>query len=129
MLHDPIADFLTRIRNAQRQKHRFVDVPLSKQKLHLAKVLESRGFIKGVVVNDQLRLLRVTLKYGPKLEPVMNGLERVSKPGLRKYVGHQRIPKRLGGLGVAILSTNRGVIDDETARSEKVGGELMCYIW
>ena len=129
MLHDPIADFLTRIRNAQRQKHRYVDMPLSKQKLSIAKVLENTGFVKQVIVNDEKNVLRIILKYGPNLKPVMNGLKRVSKPGLRKYVGHQDIPKSLGGLGIAILSTNRGVVDGETARAEKAGGELLCYIW
>jgi len=129
MLHDPIADFLTRIRNAQRQKHRYVDIPLSKQKLHIASVLEKTGFVKQVIVNDEKKILRVILKYGPNLKPVMNGLKRVSKPGLRKYVGYQDIPKILGGLGIAIVSTNRGVVDGETARAEKAGGELLCYIW
>ena len=129
MLHDPIADFLTRIRNAQRQKHRYVDIPMSKQKVAIANVLESTGFIKQVIVNDEKKLVRVVLKYGPNLKPVMNGLKRVSKPGLRKYVGHQDIPKILGGLGIAVLSTNRGIIDGETARTEKSGGELLCYIW
>lgn len=129
MLHDPIADFLTRIRNAQRQKHRHVDMPLSKQKLNIAKVLENMGFVKHSIVNDEKNVLRIVLKYGPNLKPVMNGLKRVSKPGLRKYVGHQDIPKVLGGFGIAILSTNRGVIDGETARTEKAGGELLCYIW
>ena len=129
MLHDPIADLLTRIRNAQRQKHRYVDIPLSKQKLHIAKVLENTGFVKQVIVNDEKKVLRVVLKYGTGLKPVINGLKRISKPGLRRYVGHQEIPRILGGLGIAILSTNRGVIDGETAREQKAGGELLCYIW
>lgn len=129
MLHDPIADFLTRIRNAQRQRHRFVDIPLSKQKVSLAHVLEKSGFVGQVLVNEEKRALRVVLKYGPNLKPVINGLKRASKPGLRKYVGHQEIPKILGGLGIAVLSTNRGILDGESARSEKTGGELLCYIW
>lgn len=129
MINDPISDLLTRIRNAQRQKHRYVDIPLSKQKLNIAKVLEQHGFIKSIVVNEEKKVIRLMLKYGPQLKPVINGLKRISKPGLRKFIGYQDIPKILGGLGIAVLSTNRGVIEGETAREQKLGGELLCYIW
>lgn len=129
MLHDPISDLLTRIRNAQKQQHRYVDIPLSKQKMHIAKVLEKTRFIKEVIVNQKRKLLRVVLRYQTGLHPVINGLKRASKPGLRLYVGHKNIPKSLGGLGIVILSTNIGIIDGETAREKKVGGELLCYIW
>jgi small subunit ribosomal protein S8 len=129
MLHDPIADFLTRIRNAQMQRHRYVDIPLSQQKLHIAKVLEDKGFVKEVITNQEKRLIRLRLKYSPSRMPVIQGLKRVSKPGVRRYTGHQEIPRILGGLGISILSTNKGILDGESAREQKLGGELLCYIW
>lgn len=129
MLHDPISDLLTRIRNSHTQKHRFVDIPLSKQKHQIAKVLEKTGFIKQVIINEEKKIVRIVLKYGAGLKPVINGLKRVSKPSLRKYVGYQDIPTILGGLGIAILSTNCGVIDGESAREQRTGGEILCYIW
>jgi len=129
MFHDPISDFLTRIRNAQAQTHRFVDIPLSKMKVNLAKVLEEQGFTKGFVVNQEKRMIRIYLKYDKRRKPLAQDLKRVSKPGLRRYVGYQDIPKVLGGMGIAILSTNQGVVDGETARERKLGGELLCTIW
>ncbi|NGX58887.1 MAG: 30S ribosomal protein S8 [Chlamydiae bacterium] len=129
MLHDPISDFLTRIRNALRQRHRFVDMPLSKQKLRIAKVMQEQGFVGNVIVNEEKKLMRVVLRYANDRKPVVNGLKRISKPGLRRYIGCHEIPKILGGLGIAILSTNKGVIEGETAREQKLGGELLCYIW
>ena len=129
MLHDPIADFLTRIRNALGQHHRYVDVPLSKKKVQIAKVLQEQGFIDSVIVNDEKRLMRVLLKYAANRKPVVNGLKRVSSPGIRRYIGYQNIPKILGGLGIAILSTNKGILEGENAREQKLGGELLCYIW
>lgn len=129
MLHDPIADFLTRIRNAQRQRHRYVDVPLSKQKKNIAKVMHEQGFVEDVIVNEEKKILRIVLKYGSNRRPVVNGLRRISKPGLRLYIKHQNIPKILGGLGIAVLSTNKGIIEGEDARTQKLGGELLCYIW
>lgn len=129
MLHDPIADFLTRIRNAQRQKHRYVDIPLSKQKKNIAKVMQEQGFIENMIVNEEKKVLRVVLKYSNNRRPVVNGLKRISKPGLRRYIKHTDIPKILGGLGIAVLSTNKGVIEGEDARHQKLGGELLCYIW
>ncbi|NGX37642.1 MAG: 30S ribosomal protein S8 [Chlamydiae bacterium] len=129
MLHDPIADFLTRIRNALQQHHRYVDIPLSKKKVNIAKVLQEQGFIENVIVNEDKKLVRVLLKYSSNRRPVVNGLKRVSKPGIRRYIGHQNIPKILGGLGIAILSTNKGILEGEKAREQKLGGELLCYIW
>ena len=129
MLHDPISDLLTRIRNAQKQHHRHTDIPHSKQKENIAKVLEESGFIKGYIVNKEKRLMRVLLKYSSGRKPVIQGLRRISKPSVRRYTGHQSIPKVLGGMGIAILSTNRGVLEGEAARNEKLGGELLCYIW
>ncbi|NGX46793.1 MAG: 30S ribosomal protein S8 [Chlamydiae bacterium] len=129
MLHDPISDLLTRIRNAQKQRHRYVDVPLSKQKLHIAKVMQEQGFVGNVFVNKEKQALRVVLRYARDRKPVVNGLKRISKPGLRRYIGHNDIPKILGGFGIAILSTNKGIIEGEAAREQKLGGELLCYIW
>ncbi len=129
MLHDPISDFLTRIRNAQAQKHRYVDMPLSKLKEQIANILLEQKFIADVVVNKEKRLLRVVLRYAANRAPVVNGLKRVSKPGLRRYIGSNDIPKILGGLGIAVLSTNKGILEGETAREQKLGGELLCYIW
>lgn len=129
MYHDPIADFLTRIRNAQKQKHRYVDIPLSKQKLNIAKVLEEQGFIQETIVNKEKNLIRLVLKYSNGRKPVVHGLRRVSKPSVRRYVGYQDIPRILGGMGIAVLSTSKGVLEGENAREQKLGGEIMCYIW
>lgn len=129
MLHDPIADLLTRIRNAKEQRHRYVDMPVSKQKVEIAKVIQEQGFIEKMIVNEETRTLRIYLKYGANRTPVVQDLKRVSKPGLRRYIGYKDIPKILGGMGIAILSTNKGVVDGETAREQKLGGELICYIW
>jgi len=129
MSHDPIADFLTRIRNALRAKHRYVDAPMSKIKLGVAKVLEEQGFVKDIVVNEEKKLVRVYLKYDSSRTPVVHQLKRISRPGLRRYVGHKDIPRVLGGMGLAIVSTNEGVIDGETAREKKLGGEILCTIW
>lgn len=129
MSHDPIADFLTRIRNAQNQKHRYVDIPLSKQKKNIAKVMHEQGFIENMIVNEEKKVLRVLLKYSKDRRPVVNGLKRISKPSHRRYVKYLDIPKILGGLGIAVLSTNKGVVEGEEAREQKLGGELICYIW
>ncbi|MDN3507119.1 MAG: 30S ribosomal protein S8 [Simkaniaceae bacterium] len=129
MLHDPISDFLTRIRNAKEQKHGYVDMPLSKAKENIAKVLLEQGFVKDVLTNKEKQTLRVVLRYAKDRKSVVNGLKRISKPGLRRYIGHADIPRILGGLGIAILSTNKGIIEGEAARKEKLGGELLCYIW
>ena len=129
MLYDTTADFLTRIRNGKAQRHRYVDIPLSKQKVSIAKVLQDQGFIIDYIVNQEKKTLRIFLKYSAHRTPVVHDLKRVSKPGLRRYIGYKDIPKILGGMGIAILSTNQGILDGESAREQKLGGELLCYVW
>lgn len=131
MHSDPIADFLTRIRNASRAEHEKVDVPASRLKVRIAEILKNEGFIKNYRVLDDNRqgTLRVYLKYGPGNERLISGLVRVSKPGRRVYVTHDRIPTVLGGMGVTIVSTSRGVLTDREARQQKVGGEVLAYVW
>ena len=129
---DPIADMLTRIRNANTAKHDTVDVPSSKMKLAIAKILLDEGYIKSyeLVENGKFNDIRITLKYGAsKNEKIISGLQRISKPGLRVYANKEELPKVLGGLGVAIISTNKGVITDKEARKLCVGGEVLCFVW
>ena len=129
---DPIADMLTRIRNANTAKHDTVDVPSSKMKLAIAKILLDEGYIKSYerVENGKFNDIRITLKYGAsKNEKIISGLQRISKPGLRVYANKEELPKVLGGLGVAIISTNKGVISDKEARKLGVGGEVLCFVW
>ena len=129
---DPIADMLTRIRNANPAKHDTVDVPSSKMKLAIAKILLDEGYIKSyeLVENGKFNDIRITLKYGAsKNEKIISGLQRISKPGLRVYANKEELPKVLGGLGVAIISTNKGVITDKEARKLGVGGEVLCFVW
>ena len=129
---DPIADMLTRIRNANTAKHDTVDVPSSKMKLAIAKILLEEGYIKSyeLVENGKFNDIRITLKYGAsKNEKIISGLQRISKPGLRVYANKEELPKVLGGLGVAIISTNKGVITDKEARKLGVGGEVLCFVW
>ena len=129
---DPIADMLTRIRNANTAKHDTVDVPSSKMKLAIAKILLDEGYIKSyeLVENGKFNDIRITLKYGAsKNEKIISGLQRISKPGLRVYANWEELPKVLGGLGVAIISTNKGVITDKEARKLGVGGEVLCFVW
>ena len=129
---DPIADMLTRIRNANTVKHDTVDVPSSKMKLAIAKILLDEGYIKSyeLVENGKFNDIRITLKYGAsKNEKIISGLQRISKPGLRVYANKEELPKVLGGLGVAIISTNKGVITDKEARKLGVGGEVLCFVW
>jgi small subunit ribosomal protein S8 len=128
-LHDPVSDLLTRIRNAKLAKHRYVDLRKSRLKLDVIKVLHEQGFIDQFLVNDEKGKVRVFLKYAEGRDPVIQGLKRKSTPGLRRYVGYKKIPKILGGMGIAILSTPKGVVDGETARKLKVGGELLCFVW
>jgi small subunit ribosomal protein S8 len=126
---DPIADMLTRIRNANTAKHDTVDIPSSKMKLAIAKILLDEGYIK-LVENGKFNDIRITLKYGAsKNEKIISGLQRISKPGLRVYANKEELPKVLGGLGVAIISTNKGVITDKEARKLGVGGEVLCFVW
>ena len=131
-MSDPIADMLTRIRNANSAKHDTVDVPASKMKIAIADILLDEGYIaKYNIINDGgFKTIRIVLKYGAdKNEKVISGLKRISKPGLRVYAGTADVPKVLGGLGVAILSTNKGIITDKIARKEGVGGEVLCFVW
>jgi small subunit ribosomal protein S8 len=131
MVTDPVADMLARIRNGSLAEHEKVDIPSSKLKVRLAEILKEEGFIKNFRLIEDKRqgVLRVYLKYGPGQERVISGLRRVSKPGRRLYVGAGRIPTVLGGMGVAILSTPRGVLTDRESRKAKVGGEVLCYVW
>ena len=128
---DPIADMLTRIRNAIMARHDTVPVPSSKIKLSIAKILRAEGFISDYeVLRDKTsRVIKIHLRYGDNKEPVLSGLERVSKPGLRVYVQREEIPRVYGGLGIAILSTSRGVMTGHQAWRQGIGGELLCYIW
>ena len=129
---DPIADMLTRIRNANTAKHDTVDVPASKMKLAIADILLNEGYIAkyDIVEDGNFKTIRITLKYGAdKNEKVISGLKRISKPGLRVYASKEELPKVLGGLGTAIISTNQGVITDKEARKLNVGGEVLCFVW
>ena len=131
-MSDPIADMLTRIRNANIAKHTKVDVPMSKMKKSISEILLNEGYIRGFeVVGDGVKsTLRLTLKYGrDKNEKVISGIKRISKPGLRVYAEVENLPKVLGGLGVAVISTNKGVITDKEARELGVGGEVIAFIW
>ncbi|MCD8149871.1 MAG: 30S ribosomal protein S8 [Clostridiales bacterium] len=130
--NDPIADMLTRIRNANIAKHDTVDIPSSKMKLAIAEILYNEGYIAKyeIIPDGNFEAIRVTLKYGAdKNEKVISGIKRISKPGLRVYAGKNEIPKVLGGLGIAILSTNQGVITDKEARKLQVGGEVLAFVW
>ncbi len=128
-LHDPVSDLLTRVRNAKSAGHRYVDFDKSRLKLGIVQVLKDQGFVENFLVNDETRRVRVFLKYGNNKAPVIQGLKRKSSPGLRRYIGYKSIPRVLDGLGIAILSTPEGVVDGETARRLKVGGELLCFVW
>ena len=129
---DPIADRLTRIRNANTAKHDTVDVPASKMKEAIANILLEEGYVKAVdmIEEGKFKTIRITLKYGKdKNEKVITGIKRISKPGLRVYAGKDELPKVLGGLGVAIISTNKGVLTDKQAREAQVGGEVLAFVW
>lgn len=129
---DPVADFLTRIRNAGRAQHRYVEAPWSKLKQAIAEVLKNQGFIENYLVKTDENgrgVMRVFLKYTQDRKPVITGLKRVSKPGLRRYVGHQDIPQFFGNLGLSIVSTSQGLLAGRDAVKNKVGGELLCVVW
>ncbi|ABP67851.1 30S ribosomal protein S8 [Caldicellulosiruptor changbaiensis] len=128
---DPIADMLTRIRNANNARHEVVDIPASKMKKAIAQILLEEGFIKEYEIIDDGKngIIRIKLKYGPNKERAITGLKRISKPGRRVYAGKDELPKVLGGLGIAIISTSKGIMTDKKARKEGVGGEVLCYIW
>ena len=130
VMTDPIADMLTRIRNANSVHHDKVEIPASKVKQAMAEILKREGFIKDYdLVNDNKQgVLRLSLKYGPNREKVITGLKRISKPGLRVYAKKEQLPRVLGGLGIAIISTSQGIMTDKQARSAGVGGEVLCYV-
>ncbi len=131
LITDPIADMLTRIRNALVAKHDSVDVPASNMKLAIAEILLNEGYIKSYTVSDEgvEKMMNIVLKYGPNRQRVITGLKRVSKPGLRVYARKDKLPKVLNGLGIAIISTSRGIMTDREARKQGVGGEVLAYIW
>lgn len=128
---DPIADMLTRIRNAVDARHEKVDVSSSKLKLEIARVLKEEGYIKSYkyVEDKKQGIIRIYLKYGPEKEKVISGLKKVSKPGRRIYVSEKEIPRVMGGLGIAILFTSKGILTDQQSREARVGGEVVCYVW
>ena len=128
---DPIADMLTRIRNANTNKHETVVIPQSKTKLAIAEILKEEGYIVNfsTVESEQGKMIEVTLKYGPNGEKVIQGLKRISKPGLRIYANAEQLPQVLNGLGIAIVSTSKGIVTDKQARKLNVGGEVLAYVW
>lgn len=130
-LTDPIADMLTRIRNANSARHETVDIPASNMKKAIAEILNEEGYIKGyqIIDDEKQGIIRIALKYGANKERVLSGLIRISKPGLRVYAGHDEIPRVLKGLGIAIVSTSKGVMTDKKARAMHVGGEVLAFIW
>ncbi|MEC7907913.1 MAG: 30S ribosomal protein S8 [Verrucomicrobiota bacterium] len=132
IVSDPIADMLTRIRNANMAEKVSVEVPSSKIKIEIAKLLKSEGFVSDysiIKIDENKSSLAINLKYTADREPVIQGLQRVSKPSCRKYVNRDEVPRVLGGIGIAILSTSKGVITDTEARKHNIGGEILCYIW
>lgn len=131
VMTDPIADFLTRVRNANLVYHEKVEIPASKTKKSVAEILKQEGFIKDFESIDDGKqgIIRLYLKYGVNREKVITGLKRISKPGLRVYAKKDEIPRVLGGLGIAVISTSKGIMTDKQARKEGLGGEVLCYIW
>ena len=131
MLTDPIADMLTRIRNANSQRHEFVDIPASRIKVSIAEILKDEGYVGDfeVLEDGVSKTIRIALKYINSKERVISGIRRISKPGLRIYVNSTELPRVLGGLGIAIISTSKGIMTDRDARAQKVGGEVICYVW
>ena len=128
---DPIADMLTRIRNANSAKHETVDIPASNMKKSIAEILNDEGYIKSyqIIEDGKQDVIRIVLKYGSNKEKVISGLKRVSKPGLRIYAGAEELPRVLKGLGIAIISTSKGVMTDKKARKENIGGEVLAFVW
>lgn len=127
--NDPIAEMLTRLRNAKNAQHRYVDLSSSKMKLKILEILKQNGFVENFLVNEEKHKIRVFLRYVRNRQCILNGLTRISSPGSRRYVKYQEIPCVFNGMGLAIVSTCKGIIDGETARNLKVGGELLCTIW
>lgn len=130
IMTDPIADMLTRVRNALQARHETVEIPASKEKTAIAEILKNEGFITDFTVAvDVKKTITITLKYGPNGEKVISGLKRISKPGLRAYAKVDSIPRVLNGLGIAIISTSEGMMTDKDARAKHVGGEVLAYVW
>lgn len=131
VMTDPVADFLTRIRNGNMVMHETVEAPSSKIKVSIAEIMKEEGYIKDYeyIQDGKQGIIRVYLKYGPNKEKVITGIKRISKPGLRVYVKKDEIPKVLGGLGTAVISTSKGLMTDKNARKTGLGGEVVCYIW
>ncbi len=131
VMTDPVADMLTRIRNANSVYHDKVEIPASKIKQAIAQVLKAEGFIKDfeIIKDDKQGMLRASLKYGPNREKVITGIKRISKPGLRVYVKSEQMPRVLGGLGIAIISTSKGIMTDKQARRDGLGGEVLAFVW
>jgi small subunit ribosomal protein S8 len=131
MLTDPIADMLTRIRNANKARQKYVEMPASKLKVEIAKILKQEGYLEDyeVIASQPYNILRLTLRYLSDKRQVIHGLRRISKPGLRVYVKKDEIPRVLGGLGIAIISTSKGLMTDREARKQGLGGEVICYVW
>jgi small subunit ribosomal protein S8 len=130
-LNDPIADLLTRLRNGSRARHRYIDVSYSKMKEAVVKILKEKGFVAHYLIKEEKKkgTMRIFLKYAAQREPVIHGLRRMSKPSLRKYVSYGQIPRVLGGMGITIVSTSKGVMEGDMARQQKIGGELLCLAW
>ncbi|MDO4912484.1 MAG: 30S ribosomal protein S8 [Lactobacillus sp.] len=131
VLTDPIADYLTRIRNANMAKHESVEIPASNIKKSISEILKNEGFIRDyeVIEDNKQGIIKISLKYGPNGERVISGLKRISKPGLRNYVGASDLPRVLNGLGIVIVSTSAGLLTDKEARQKKIGGEVVAYVW
>ena len=127
--NDPIAQLLTHIRNAQGAQHIYVDLDLSKMRTAIVELLHKQGYISKFLVDPENNRMRIFLKYNQKREPVIQGLKRISSPGLRRYAGYRDVPRVKNGIGMAILSTPKGIMNDKTAREMKLGGEILCYIW
>ncbi len=130
MMTDPIADMLTRIRNGLQARHEVVEIPASREKIEIARILKEEGFINDFKVEgDVKKVMTVTLKYGPNKEKVISGIKRISKPGLRVYTTVDKMPRVLNGLGIAIVSTSAGMMTDRDARAKNMGGEIIAYVW
>lgn len=127
--NDPIAELLTKLRNAKDAQHRYVDLSSSKVKIKILDILKQNGFIENYLVNEEKHKMRVFLRYTKKRQSVIHGIQRISSPGLRKYIGYKDIPRVFNGLGLAILTSSKGILDGETARNLKVGGEILCKVW
>jgi len=127
--NDPIAELLTRLRNAKKAKHRFVDIALSKARVQILSILKDKGFIENFLASDEKKKIRIFLRYNKDRRSVLRTLKRVSKPGRRRYCGYKDLRPVFGNMGISILSTSKGILEGNEAKKQKVGGELLCYIW